>query len=157
MSYYCHSMATTTNRTAGNFELEGLHCTLAVSRPAPGIVLVTISGTDTGEFADLPFRELERGLDAAPIDLFIDGRDTRGASIDVSNDWAAWLSSHRSSLQRVTMLTGSRFIHMTAEFVRRFAELGEIMRITTAPAAFDSELGAAVRDSQPRRLATRSR
>jgi hypothetical protein len=149
-------MASDAHLQADRFELEGLHCTLAIARPAPDLVLVTISGTDTGEFADLPFRELERGLTGA-LDLFIDGRDTRGASIDVSNDWAAWLSAHRDRLHRVTMLTGSRFIRMTAEFVRRFADLGEIMRVTTDPAAFDAELGAAVAGAQKRRAGSQHR
>jgi hypothetical protein len=152
-------MASDAHPQADRFELEGLHCTLAIAWPAPGIALVTISGTDTGEFADLPFRELERGLTGPveQLDLFIDGRDTRGASIDVSNDWAAWLSGHRERLQRVTMLTGSRFIRMTAEFVRQFADLGEIMRVTTDLAAFDAELGAAVAGAQKRRAGSQRR
>jgi hypothetical protein len=42
------------------------------------------------------------------------------------------------------MLTGSRFIHMTAEIVRRFSSLDGLMRITTDPAAFDAALLEAV-------------
>jgi len=42
------------------------------------------------------------------------------------------------------MLTGSRFIRLTADFVRRFAELGDAMRIYTDPAAFDGALSNAI-------------
>ena len=42
------------------------------------------------------------------------------------------------------MLTGSRFIRLTADFVRRFADLGELMRIYTDPAVFDGALSNAV-------------
>jgi phage regulator Rha-like protein len=42
------------------------------------------------------------------------------------------------------MLTGSRFIQMTAEFVRRFAALEGIMRICTEPSAFDTALAQAL-------------
>jgi phage regulator Rha-like protein len=36
------------------------------------------------------------------------------------------------------MLTGSSFIHITAEFVRRFADMEGMMRICTEPAVFES-------------------
>lgn len=125
---------------------EGLHCTMRIARPAPQLVVMTIVGSDVGEFGDAPFRELERGLDEGRvIDFFIDGRATRGASIDVSNAWALWLRRHREALHRVTMLTGSRFLQVTADFVRQFAELGDLMQLTTDPSAFDSELVAALR------------
>jgi phage regulator Rha-like protein len=38
------------------------------------------------------------------------------------------------------MLTGSRFIQVTAEFVRRFSELEGKMRICTEPRVFDRAL-----------------
>ena len=41
----------------------------------------------------------------------------------VSGDWAHWLKAHDPVLASITMLTGSRFIQMTAEFVRRFVKL----------------------------------
>jgi hypothetical protein len=75
-----------------------------------------------------------------PIDLFIDAREVRGASIEVSGEWAGWLNSHKAGLRTVTMLTGSRFIQITAEFVRRFANLEGIMRICTEPVIFDFAL-----------------
>ena len=38
------------------------------------------------------------------------------------------------------MLTGSRFVQVTADFVRRFADLRDMMCIYTEPAAFDAAL-----------------
>jgi hypothetical protein len=38
------------------------------------------------------------------------------------------------------MLTGTSFVQLTADFVRRFAELGDAMRIYTDGAAFDEAL-----------------
>lgn len=87
----------------------------------------------------------ERVRTSDPIDLYIDARDVRGASIEVSGDWAGWLTSHRSELRSVTMLAGSRFIQLTAEFVRRFASLEGIMRICTEPAIFDFTLAEALK------------
>jgi hypothetical protein len=86
-------------------------------------VVVTISGSDVGELGDRPFKELDKQLAAGPFALFIDARATRGASVDVSNVWARWLRTHRDELTRIHMLTRSRFVQVTADFVRRFAEL----------------------------------
>jgi hypothetical protein len=82
---------------------------------------------------------------SGPIELFIDARDVCGASIEVSGEWAGWLSAHKEVLRSVTMLTGSRFINVTAEFVRRFASLEGVMRVCTEPAVFDWALAEATR------------
>lgn len=120
---------------------EGVHCRLAVERPAPALVVVRLAGWDAGEFGDVPMQELAKDLAGSrPIELFIDARAVRGTSIEVSGEWAQWLGKHRSRFQHITMLTGSRFIQLTANFVRRFADLGEVMRIYTDPAAFDAAL-----------------
>ena len=86
-------------------------------------------------------RKLE---DLDPVQLFIDARDVPGVSIAVSGEWAAWLQAHKSQLRNVSMLTGSRFVEVTADFVRRFAALQGIMRIYTEPAAFDAALSEAL-------------
>lgn len=134
---------------------EGLHCTMEIRRPCPGLVVLAISGHDIGELGAGPFDELEADVGrGAPVELFIDARSTRGASMGVSNDWAQWLRRHRAHFRGITMLTGSRFIHMTAEFVRRFNDMGELMRITTDHDAFDEALREAQRQSQPRPATT---
>jgi hypothetical protein len=51
----------------------------------------------------------------------------------VSGEWAGWLGANRAMLESVTMLTGSRFIQITAEFVRRFSSLEGSMRICYRP------------------------
>ena len=103
-----------------------------------------ITGTDVGEFGDAPMKVIDDWIDASSaVHLFIDARDVRGASIEVSGDWAAWLSGHKPLLGSVTMLTGSRFIQVTAEFVRRFASLEGCMRIGSDPAVFDQALDEA--------------
>ena len=128
---------------------EGIHCSLAIRRPSSDVVVVTLSGRDAGEFGDVSFQELAKDLARnRQIELFIDARAVRGASIDVSNDWAQWMRTHRSSFKQINMLTGSRFVQLTADFVLRFAELGDIMRIYTEAAAFDATLTHAVADKR---------
>jgi hypothetical protein len=120
---------------------EGIHCNLAIERFAPGVIVLRISGSDVGEFGEAPMRALNDWLAGEePVDFFIDARDVQGASIEVSGEWAQWLGRNKTNLRSITMLTGSRFIHMTAEFVRRFAELEGKMRICTEAKVFDREL-----------------
>jgi hypothetical protein len=127
---------------------EGVHCTLAINRPAPGITVVVLAGSDIGEFADFPMRELAKDLARhGSIELFIDARAVRGASVNVSSEWALWMNTHREQLQ-INMLTGSRYIQITADFVRRFMGLIDRMKIFTDAAAFDETLVASVRLAQ---------
>jgi len=122
---------------------EGRHSTIVLSRPAGHVVLVAITGRDAGEHGDGPLRALDDHLATGPYSLFIDARATLGASVDVSNVWAQWLRARRDRLHQIHMITGSPFIQLTADFVRRFAELGDSMRIYTDGPAFDSALAAA--------------
>ena len=128
---------------------DGVHCHLTLQRFPETVVVLRIEGTDVGEFGQAPMRALDTWLAAATsIDLYIDAREVRGASIHVSAEWASWLGTNRGRLRTVTMLTGSRFIEMTAEFVRRFSELQGIMRICTDPEVFDHTLAAALRGTR---------
>ena len=99
------------------------------------------SGWDAGEFGDMPMQELAKDLVSNDqIELFIDAREVKGASIEVSGEWSQWLGKHKGAFKHISMLTGSRFIQVTANFVRRYGELGELMRIYTESAAFDEAL-----------------
>ena len=111
--------------------------------------MLVITGTDTGEHGDAPFVELASDVDAGEFELFVDARESRGVTLDVSGRWARFLATRRASLRRVNMLTGSRFVQLTANFVRDFAELGELMRIYSDPTAFDAALAAAIEASLP--------
>jgi hypothetical protein len=133
--------------TLGTQEIrfDGIHCSLSIRKAAKRVVVLKISGTDVGEFGDAPMKALrDCAGDSGPIHLFIDARDVRGASIEVSGEWAGWLGANKAILENVTMLTGSRFIQITAEFVRRFSSL-EGMRICTDPTVFDYALLDATR------------
>jgi hypothetical protein len=122
---------------------EGIHSTIATARVASHVITVTITGRDVGEHGNAPLAALDAELAKGSYALFVDARNTRGASVDVSNVWAQWLRTHRDHLHAVHMLTGTKFVQLTADFVRRFAELGDAMRIYTDGAAFDEALRAA--------------
>jgi hypothetical protein len=107
--------------------------------------MLKISGTDIGEFGNGPMSELSRQLkDSGPVELFIDARKVRAASIDVSGKWAKWLGAERGKLRAVHMLTGSKFIQITANFVRRFAAIQDIMAVYTEVRVFEDALAGAL-------------
>lgn len=130
-------------------QFDSTHSVLTVENPASGVILLKITGYDIGEFGPEPMRELERLLsDSTPTDLFIDARETKGASIEVSSEWAQWLGKYQSKLRYINMLTGSRYIQMTARFVRNFAGLHDQMRIFTEREAFDQLLELTVGEAR---------
>jgi hypothetical protein len=124
---------------------EGVHCNLTIEQFPEGVVILRISGTDVGEFGDAPMLALNEYLTGVgPVRLFIDAREVRGASVSVSGEWAKWLRAHKVQLRDVSMLTGSRLIEITADFVRRFSELEGTMRIYTESTAFDEAVANAL-------------
>jgi len=128
--------------------LEGVHCTIAIHTPASDVIVLRITGWDIGDLGDRPFAALREVLAesvAAPdrLQLFIDAREAQGPSVDVSAHWAAWLREHKERFRYVNMLTRSKFVQLTADFVQRFAQMGERMRIFTEAAAFDTALALA--------------
>ncbi|MFO0663986.1 MAG: hypothetical protein U0174_08545 [Polyangiaceae bacterium] len=123
--------------------LQGRSASLTFRKVAREVVVLEITGSDGGEHGKAPFACLERALADGPFSLFVDARDTKGASLDVSNSWAQWLARNRHRLGRVHMLTGSRFVKLTADFVRRFAGLGDMMVLYDDPSVFEETLEAA--------------
>ena len=120
---------------------DGVHCAIELRRISHSLILMRMSGSDTGELHDAPMRTLDEWLaHTEAVEFFIDARKVRGASIDVSSDWAAWFTAHREQFKSITMLTGNKFIQITAEFVRRFAGLNGIMWVCTDARVFDLAL-----------------
>jgi hypothetical protein len=139
-----------TSATAGDpggVLLEGRNSSIRIYRPGKRVAVIVLTGNDVGEHGSAPFLELSRDVEEGPFELFIDARDSRGVTLDVSGSWARWLSENKSSLRRVNMLTGSRFVELTANFVRDFADLGDLMRIYADAEAFDAALAQATHNS----------
>jgi hypothetical protein len=125
--------------------LEGRDATFRIERPARAVLLMVVSGHDTGEHEDRVFALLDEELRSGPASLFVDARHTRAASTDVSHRWAKWLKAHRVQLLGIHVLPGSWFIKMTAEFVRGSAGLESLMQIHASPLEFETALGGAAR------------
>lgn len=121
--------------------LQGSSCNITIDRMREGVILMRIDGHDIGEFGDAPMRCVEALTpgDGTAV-LFIDGRQARGVTVDVSGRWAQWLGRHRERLGHVHMLTSSRLVGVNAEFVRRFAALDGQMLLYTDASEFERSL-----------------
>lgn len=127
----------------GCTRFETKECTIAITRPREGRVLVVFEGRDRGQLGREPFIELEKSLQHADgLELFIDLEAAVGASLDVSGSWALWLRAHGARLAHVSMLTGSYFVELSAQTVKRFSELGDKVRLYSDRRAFESALHA---------------
>jgi hypothetical protein len=130
-------------------QFEGLHCELTLSFPGQNVCVATFKGHDVGEFGEAPLLVLDDYLrNTGVMTLFVDGRNVPGASIDVSSAWALWMQKNRPSLQQIHLLCGSRFIQMTAAFVRRFAGLEDRMFIYTDAPMFEVAINETVAKSR---------
>ncbi len=127
-------------------KIVGKHGSIEVSRPSSRVLLVTYAGHDVGEFDDAPFVEMDRQLGDGELHLFVDGRESKGASVDVSSAWARWLAERRDRLLSVHMLSESRVIQISGNFVKRFAAVGEKMRVHTTYEPFEHALDLALRE-----------
>ena len=131
-------------RITQSVTFDAVNCSLTISRVSPGVVLLKFKGPDVGEFGDAPFQELAKDFAAQPkIQLFVDASECSGASVDVSSEWARWMSVNRARLTALHLLCGSRFIKLTADFVRRFTGFEERMWIYTERGPFEEALETA--------------
>ena len=127
---------------------ESADSTLRLRRAGTGVVVLVITGTDVGEHGAAPFEELENDVRQGAVSLFVDAKQSRGVTIEVSAEWCRWLAQHRSALRSVHMLTGSPFVHITAKLVRNFGELGDLMRSYTDAAVFEEALATELERSR---------
>jgi hypothetical protein len=131
----------------GAVRLSNERCTFVYRRLRPGVVLLTISGHDKGEFGTAPMDELREELSRyAPVELFIEMTDTSGATVPVQESWTEWFSAHRSALKNVSILAHSKYMHFTAEVVKFFSRTGELIRVYLDPKPFEDALARAAPD-----------
>jgi hypothetical protein len=124
-------------------KFEAKDCTVTITQVREDCVLITLEGRDRGELGREPFAQLEKSFSTARrLTLFIDLEAAVGASLDVSGSWAVWLRANRQNLDRVHMLTGSYFVELSAQTVKRFSDLGEKVRLYTDRGAFEAALRA---------------
>jgi hypothetical protein len=129
----------------GSILLRHERTSLAIARLRPGVVLVKISGYDTGEHGNMPFDEVSAEIGRfGPLDLFVDIGGAAGASTDVRESWTRWFQANRPGLRKVSILVQSTFVKSAVEVSKLFSRTGDLIWIYSDPALFkDAILKAA--------------
>jgi hypothetical protein len=128
-------------REDGSVRLSSERCSFIYERPRPGVVFMRIIGHDKGEFGTAPMDELREDLRRhAPLELFIEMDESTGATLPVQEAWTEWFSHSRTALKSVSILTHSKYMHVTVEVAKLFSRTGELIRVYLDPATFDEAL-----------------
>lgn len=125
----------------GAFELESGAGRFVFRRPAPGALLVTIVGNDTGQFGTAALDEIRLEImRAGAIELLIDAEQAVLVSPEVSQEWTRFFAVTRPQLKRVSVLTGSRLINLTVAIAQHLSNTGNLIQIYSDRELFDAAL-----------------
>jgi hypothetical protein len=128
----------------GRVKLSSGGCDFVFSRVKPGVLLVTIAGYDTGQFGTASLDEIRLELQRhQPLELFVDAREADGATIGVSDEWTRFFTANRERLKRVSVLAGSKAVHLTVAIAQHLSRTGSLIQIYSDPELFDARVGAA--------------
>ncbi len=111
---------------------------------APGVLLVTVRGSDTGQFGTAVLDELHTAIQRfGRLALFIDARETVVTSDKhaVPGLWAAWLTEHADSLDGVHVLADDRFTSLVLDITKHVSRLRGL-RVHRDLAPFEERLRA---------------
>lgn len=125
----------------GNVRLSSGDCTFLYHRPRPGVLQVTISGHDTGQFGTSTLDEIYAAINREGIiELFIDAREAFGAAVSVSDEWTKFFSVNRQKLSRVYVLVGSKVVYLTIAIAQHLSRTGNLIQIYSDADLFESKL-----------------
>src|SRR5690606_25691171 len=117
---------------------------LALERLGAGVTLIRLTGHDVGQFGDAPFAELGADLSRhRHLEVFIDARAAQNASGPVAGQWGTWIYANRAVLRRVSVLVASPYVELTAELVRLFSRVEDLVRLYTDADAFGRAVATA--------------
>jgi hypothetical protein len=125
----------------GTVRLSSERCSFTYQRPRPGVVFIRIAGDDRGEFGPAPRDELRGDISRyAPVELFFEMDESTGANLPVQEAWTEFFSGNRPALKSVSILTRSKYMHVSAEMVKLFSRTGELIRVYLDSEPFEEAL-----------------
>lgn len=125
----------------GSVKLSSGDCTFVYQRPRPGVLHVTISGHDTGQFGTSTLDEIRAAINReGAIEMFVDAREAFGAAVSVSDEWTRFFSLNRENLSRIHVLVGSKVVYLTVAIAQHLSRTGNLIQIYSDPDLFISKL-----------------
>jgi hypothetical protein len=125
----------------GSIKLSSGNCTFVYERPRPGVLHVTISGHDAGQFGTATVDEVQAAIAREGVlELFVDTSETVSASVSVSDEWTRFFSVNRDNLSRVHILVNSKVVSLTVAIAQHLSRTGNLIQIYTDRDSFTAKL-----------------
>jgi hypothetical protein len=113
-------------------------------RLKPGVMLVTVTGIDKGQFGTATLDEIRlEMLRQRPVELFVDAEAAVAISVEVSREWTQFFSLNREHLKRVSVLVGSKAIELTVAIAQHLSQTGNLIQIYSDHDLFHARVQAA--------------
>ena len=127
----------------GELKLSAGDCSFTYQRPRPGVLLVTITGSDRGQFGTATLDEIRLELlRNRPLEIFVDAAGATAVRASVSREWTQFFSLNREQLKRVSVLAGSKAIELTVAIAQHLSQTGNLLQIYTDRELFDARLAS---------------
>ena len=128
----------------GDVRLSSGDSVFLYQRTRPGVLLVTISGYDAGQFGTATLDEILTAINReGRLELFVDARDASGAGVGVSEDWTRFFSANREKLSKVHVLVGeSKVLQLTIAIAQHLSRTGNLIQIHSDAEIFGSKLNS---------------
>lgn len=122
----------------GRIQLSSGKNAFVFQRLRPGALLMTISGDDVGQFGAAAVDEVRMELlRHSPLELFVDAGNAVTVSVEVTNEWTRFFAASRAQLKRVSVLTGSKFFHLSVAISQHLSQTGNLIQIYTDRELFE--------------------
>ena len=126
----------------GDIRLSSGDCIFLYHRQRPNVLLITISGYDSGQFGTATLDEILTAITReGKIELFVDAREASGAGATVSEDWTRFFSTNQEKLSRVHVLVGgSKVLQLTVAIAQHLSRTGNLIQIYSDALIFNNKL-----------------
>jgi hypothetical protein len=131
----------------GTVLLKDERCSFSFRELRPGVMLMQVSGYDTGQLGSAPMDELYHYLRrSGPLELFVTlgHDDTTHPNLSVQEAWSEWFNLNRAVLKRVHILALGKYMHFTTEVMKLFSRTGELVHVHADSKPFEEALARAV-------------
>jgi hypothetical protein len=132
--------------------LSAEDCSFDLIRETPRVVRVVVHGVDKGQFGTAVLSELMLYIQqaAGELELFIETDDGVSVTVDVSNEWTRFFAAQRPHLKRVSVLAGSRLMHLTVAIAQHRSETGNLIQIYSDRQLFEDMFQRALLETRPK-------
>ena len=126
----------------GDVRLSSGDCVFLYQRQRPGVLLITISGYDGGQFGTATLDEILTAINReGKLELFVDAREASGAGVGVSEDWTRFFATNQEKLSRVHVLVGgSKVLQLTVAIAQHLSRTGNLIQIYSDALIFNKKL-----------------